>query len=404
MADTNSVDVILNFLRRNRFTRAEAALRGELNNRPDLNGFLQKLTLEDKDSGIPMEGENGDKPVVENQGSGSRSSSEVSKELVVKEIQCGTGRNGSESDWKNAASTGERNKPDEALRTCEKGFTFSKGSEDTLLDLYSWKFNPSNGNSNPYQSDGGTGTIDQSELGICERTKHQAGEISADTGKSILNSGEDINVPGDRTNSWLGSTSKANLDPKYDKTQISEPKELDQQLKTGSEYFKENFTDNLWSRSEEAAYSSSELWKDCSVKTVFPSSKGDVSTSYDSVSGIDKKEGKRKSEVSDIRAAIKEQVDEVGRALYFSKSQGSTEQKPISSLVFPLVSDNQKEEFPRLPPVKLKSEDKSLNIKWEEKFERDGPGTKLSSHDNTLFIGSYLDVPVGQEISSGLFM
>lgn len=404
MADTNSVDVILDFLRRNRFTRAEAALRGELNNRPDLNGFLQKLTLEEKDSGIPMEGENGDRPVVESQGSDSRNSGEVSKELIVKEIQCGTGRNGSESKWKNAASTGERNKPDEAPRTTEKGFTFSKGSEDTVLDLYSWKLNPSNGNTNPYQSDGCSGTTYRSELEISEITKHRAGDISADTGKAIMKAGEDVNVPGEKKTSWLGSTSKANLEAKHDKTQTSELKELDQQLKTGGAYFKENFTDNLWSRNEEAANSSSELWKDCPVKTVFPSSKGDVSTSYDSVSGTDKKEGKRKSEVTDIRAAIKEQVDEVGRALYFSKSQGSSEHKTISSLVFPLVSDNQKEEFPRLPPVKLKSEDKPLNIKWEEKFERDGPGTKLSSVDSNLFIGSYLDVPVGQEISSGLFI
>ncbi|KAF3438375.1 hypothetical protein FNV43_RR21137 [Rhamnella rubrinervis] len=401
MADTNSVDVILDFLRRNRFTRAEAALRGELNNRPDLNGFLQKLTLEEKDSGTPMEGENGDSPVAEIQGLGSRNSAEVSKELIVKEIQCGTGRNGSESKWKNPASTGERNKPDEAPRTSEKGFTFSKGSEDTVLDLYSWKLNPSNGNTNPYQSDGGSGATDRAELEISEITKHRAGDISADTGKAIMKAVEDINVPGEKKNSWLGSTSKTNLEPKYDKTQTGEPKELDQQLKTAGAYFKENVTDALWSRNEEAANSSSELWKDCSVKTVFPSSKGDVSTSYDCVSGTDKKEGKRKSEVTDARAAIKEQVDEVGRALYFSKSQGSSKQKTISSLVFPLVSDNQKEEFPRLPPVKLKSEDKPLNIKWEEKFERDGPGTKLSSVDNHLFIGSYLDVPIGQEISSG---
>ncbi|XP_048329466.2 uncharacterized protein LOC107419656 isoform X2 [Ziziphus jujuba] len=403
MAEANSVDVILDFLRRNRFTRAEAALRSEINNRPDLNGFLQKLTLEEKDSGILKEGENGDKPIVDNQGLGSCNSDEVSKELIVKEIQCGTGRNGSESKWKNAASTGERNKPDEAPRTSDKPFTFSKGPEDTVLDLYSWKFNPSNGSANPYQGDGASGTTDRSEHEISEKTKHRAGDISADTGKATVKAGEDISFSGEKKTSWLGSTSKANLESKYEKTQTSEPKELDQQFKTSGSYFKENFTDNLWSRSEESANSSSELWKDCSVKTVFPSSKVQVSTSYDSVSGTDKKEGKRNTEVTDIRAAIKEQVDEVGRALYFNKSQGISEQKTINSLVFPLVSENQKEEFPRLPPVKLKSEDKPLNIKWEEKFERDGPVTKLSGVDSTLFIGTYLDVPVGQEINPGGF-
>lgn len=378
MGDTNSFDLILDFLRRNRFTRAEAALRSELSNRPDLNGFLQKLALEDKGSGNSLEGENGDKPVVVDQSS-SCNSGEVSKELIVKEIQCGTGRNGSESKWKNAASTGERNKKvNETAGSNDKGFAFYKGSEDTVLDLYSWKYSSSNGTANPYS----------------------AGEASvADNAQSIAKSGED-SFSGEKKTSWVGSTSKVIVEPKYDRTIASEAKELDQQLKTSGAYSKENFTDNLWSRSEEAANSSSEVWKDCPVKTVFPFSKGEFSTGNDSGSGSDKKEGKKKAEVTDIRVAIKGQVDEVGRALYLGKSQGSSEKNTISSLVFPLVPENQKEDFPRLPPVKLKSEDKLLNVNWEEKYDRDAPGTKLSSADNTLLIGSFLDVPVGQEINS----
>lgn len=379
MADTNSVDLILDFLRRNRFTRAEAALRGELSNRPDLNGFLQKLTLEDKDSlGNSLEGENGDKPAVDNQVF-SHNAGEVSKDVIVKEIQCGTGRNGSESKWKNAASTGERNKGNELAGTSDKGFTFYKGSENTVLDLYSWKFSSSNGTTNQYSG----------------------GDESAETRKTIAESGDDAGISGEKKTSWVGSSSKVVAEPKYDKTQISEPKVLDRQPKTSSSsYFKENFTDNLWSRSEEALNSSSDVWKDCSVKTVFPFPKVDVSTSNYGALASDKKEGKKKAEVTDVRAAIKEQVDEVGRALFLGKSQGSSEQKTISSLVFPLVSENQKEELPRLPPVKLKSEDRLLNVNWEEKYDRDGPGTKLSSTDNPLLIGSYLDVPVGQEINS----
>ncbi|PON45439.1 Tyrosine-protein kinase [Parasponia andersonii] len=379
MADPNSFELILDFLRRNQFTRAEAALRSELSNRPDLNGFFQKLALEDKDSGNSLVGENGDKPVVENQVSFCNSG-EVSKELIVKEIQCGTGRNGSESKWKNAASTGERSKVNEAAGTSDKGFTFYKASEDTVLDLYSWKYSSSNGTAVPYN----------------------AGEDSADNAKSITKSGEEVIFSGDKKTSWVGSTSKVIVEPKYDRTSVSEPKELDQQLKTGGPYSKENFADNLLSRSEEAANTSSKVWKDCSVKTVFPFPKGDFSTGNDggSGSGSDKKEGKRKAEVTNIRVAIKEQVDEVGRALYLAKSQGSSEQNPISSLVFPVVPENQKEDFPRLPPVKLKSEDKLLSVNWEEKYDRDGPVTKLSSADSSLLIGSYLDVPVGQEINS----
>ncbi|XP_068305759.1 uncharacterized protein [Pyrus communis] len=450
MADSNSVDIILDFLRKNRFLRAEAALRSELGNRPDLNGFLQKLTFEEKDSGHSSEAENGDKLVVENQGLGSRNGDEVSQELIVKEIECGTGRNGSESKWKNAASIGEWNKSVDVAGINHKSFAFSKGLEDTVLDLYSWKSSPSNGPAEPYQSDGGGIISNFPEPQISQQSKNHTTEVP-NSGKAILKYGEEISFSGenktswsgstskpsvefkyDRTQtsepmeldrqlktsttffkenaeefcfsgekktSWSGSTSKPSVEFKYDRTQTSEPKELDQQLKTSTTFFKENAAENPWPRIEEPTNPPSEMWKDCSVKTVFPFSKGDVSTSYDSASGSDKKEGKRKTELTDIRATIKEQVDEVGRALYLSQSQGSSEQKTISNLVFPILSENQKEDFPRLPPVKLKSEDKPLNVNWEEKFERDGPGAKLSSADNAL-IGSYLDVPIGQEINS----
>ena len=42
--------------------------------------------------------------------------------------------------------------------------------------------------------------------------------------------------------------------------------------------------------------------------------------------------------LNDWISHVSEQVDEVGRALYFDKSQRSSELKTISSLNFPLVS------------------------------------------------------------------
>lgn len=401
MEDTGTVDVILEFLKRNHFTRAEAALRGELSNRPDLNGFLQKLNLEEKDTTEVVQEESVGKLASKNQGSSSHNSGEVSKELIVKEIECGIGRNGSESKWRNTASTGERNKPNEASGTSkDRNFTFSKGSEDTVLDLYSWNCNSNNGPSDPYRNDS---THNFSELQTLEQSRYCTTEIPG-VGKVKLrprdsDSSEEILFSGEKKTSWLESTSKSNAESKYEKIQASEPKVVDKQLKTGSTCSKETFADNPWSRNEEPRGSSSELWKDCSVKTVFPFSMGDVSTSYDIGTGSDKKEGKRKTDTDDVRAAIKQQVDEVGRALYLGKSPGNSEQKNIS-VGFPLVTDNPREEFPRLPPVKLKSEDRPLNINWEEKFERDVSGTKLMSSDNSLLIGSYLDVPVGQEIHS----
>ncbi|KDP30866.1 hypothetical protein JCGZ_15560 [Jatropha curcas] len=371
MADTSSVDVILDFLRRNRFTRAEAALRSELSNRPDLNGFLKKLTLENKELGKVLEEENGSKQGSDYQGLSSRNSYEVSNELIVKEIECGTGRNGSESKWRNSALVGDwSDKPNEAVAAID--------SEDTVLDLYSWNFNARNGHSsNVYQNDGGTNDNYSS--------------------KAIVKSGDEVVFSGEQRSLWLGSTSSSNAkaESKYDKFPIREPKELDQQLKTAVAYS----MDNSWSRSEEPT-GSANTWKDCSVKTVFPFPKGDVSTSYDTNTGLDKREGKKKTDMVDVRVSIKQQVDEVGRALYYGKTQGSAEQKNLSGLSFPLASDNPKEEFPRLPPVKLKSEDKPLNVNWQEKFEHDGSGPKHSSADNTFLIGSYLDVPIGQEINS----
>ncbi|KAI4352054.1 hypothetical protein L6164_006340 [Bauhinia variegata] len=374
--------------------RAEAALRSELNNRPDLNGFFEKLNLEEK--ALNNSSENKGKSVQEKRGLDSCDSVEVSKELIVKEIECGTGRNATESKWKNAPSIGE-NKSNDVVGTSDKGFAFSKSSEDSVLDLYTWKSNPSNGPVEPYQIDGGSSANNALKALVFEQSKYQTSE-ALDAANTNSKSGEENTVPADKRSLWIGSSCKASVELKYDSKQTEEPRELDQQFKFNSSSFKENFTNNPLSRSEENANTSSNFWKDCSVKTVFPFSKGDVSTTFDAATYSDKKEEKRRGEISDIRAAIKEQVDEVGRGLYLGKLQGSSELKSISSLSFPLAPENPKEELPRLPPVKLKSEDKALAVCWEEKFEREGPALKLTGADSSLLIGSYLDVPVGQDI------
>ncbi|KAL1356987.1 hypothetical protein HN51_008993 [Arachis hypogaea] len=401
MSDPNSVDVILEFLRRNRFTRAEAALRSELGNRSDVNGFLQKLKLEEKELCNVSHDDKGT-TVLESRGSDSRDSVDGSKELIVKEIEYGTSRNNVESKRKAAASTGERNQSNEVGGTSDKNFSFSKGSEDNLLDLNSWKFGPGNGPAEPYQTYGGSGASNMLKTPMSQQSKSQTSE-AVDAANRKAKSGEENAVPMERNSTWLGSSSKATAEPKYELIQSKEPRELDRQLKFSSSSLKENLVDNALSRNDDNVNLSLDPWKDCSVKTVFPFSTGtgDVSTSYNGSTYLGRKEEKRKEETSDARAAIKEQVDEVGRALYLGKLQGSSEQNNFSSLSFPLSPENQKEEFPRLPPVKIKSEDKQLAINWEEKFERDGLSAKLSgSTDNTLLIGSYLDVPIGQEIKT----
>lgn len=419
MADSSSVDVILEFLRRNKFTKAEAALRGELGNRPDLNEILQKLMLDDKESGRSGEDINGgvageeDKNIKNTRhggeslkGSFTSSIIEASKELIVKEVDSGTGRNGSENKWKNAGTIGKQSKVSENVAAGEKNFSFSNGLDDTVLDLYSWKYNTSNGPVTPYQNDGSSAD-EHNFLGfqVPGKAKMNSAE-TLDSDQVHRKSGEDASVSGEKRITWPGSVSNVSLELTHDKK--SEHKEIDQQRVPSTTCSKDNLVDNLWSRSDVSDHPSSELRKECSVKTVFPSSRGDTSTSYDSAiavadkmegKAVDKQEGKRKAEVNNIRASVKEQVDEVGRALFFGKNQG-TEPKDFGPLEFHLVSENHREELPRLPPVRLKSEDKPFNIHWEEKYERDAPSSKILETDNAYLIGSFLDVPIGQEINT----
>ncbi|ESW32562.1 hypothetical protein PHAVU_002G332700 [Phaseolus vulgaris] len=399
MADfnTSSVDVILEFLRRNRFTKAEAALRSEIINRPDLNGFLQKLTLEENASFVVPQSNKG-KPVLEIQGVDTL---EFSNELIITEIECENGRNATESKWETAAPTlVERSKSDEEVWTSDKNFIFSKTSEDSMLDLYSWKFNPGKTPVEPYQNDAGSraNNILSLKATVSQQSKRQTNEtVDLSVANTSSKSGEENAALADKKSLWPGSSSKASVDLKYDLVQSKEPMELDRQLKFNSSSLKVNFTDKPWSRVDENVNSSSDSCKNC-VKTVFPFSKGDVSTSFDDATYSDKKEEKKRVEISDTRTSIKE-VDESGRSIYLVKTPVSSEQKLIGSLRFPIPPENEKEEFPRLPPVKLKSDDKPLVVNWEEKFERDGPTSKPPRTDSTFLIGSYLDVPIGQEIN-----
>lgn len=298
-----SVDVILDFLRRNRFARAEAALLGELSNRPDLSG-----------SNVVGDDDNEDEDEHER-----KQIPRSSGELIVKEIEYGTtGRNGKVNNNNN------NNKP---------GFA----EESSLSDLYSWKFNPSNGNVDVVPKDNSNSTS-LSQLHVLEQSRRNSSE---------------------QKGLWSGSTSKGGV---YSKDDVVNS--------TG-------FVDP---------------WKDCSIKTVFPAPKEDVNE-Y-------RKEGKMKVESSDNMAATKQQMDEFGKSLFFGKSQGGSEQKSIISMDVPHLVESHREELPRLPPVKLKSEDKSATVHWEEKFDHHASGAKLTSLDNAFLMGSFLDIPVGQEINS----
>ncbi|RID55035.1 hypothetical protein BRARA_G02317 [Brassica rapa] len=372
MTNQGSVDGILDFLKKNRFSKAEEALRNELNNRSDLNGFLQKLIVEEKDSSKGLEPRD----------------SEVSKELIVKEVDFGTSTNGSVTKWEN----GE--KPSKKVISREMSFTFSENSGDppaAAPDARSCKFTTTSGNGTlescrSAEDVGGSSLVD---LYALEQSRR--GDV-ADIDKKVVETGEDIVFFGNKTASWSGSTSKGNSGSKVNET--------DRLIENFGKH--ENYMGSVLLRTEDVLDTrTSDNWKECSVETLFGSSRGGASTSYNLATSLDKREGKKKTDTSDVREAIKQQESEVARALFFGKTQSTFDDKNISSLGFPLVYDARKEEFPRLPPVKLKSEDNPLSLYCEEKFERDGSGSRLiNDEEEALLIGSYLDVPIGQEISS----
>ncbi|KZV40303.1 hypothetical protein F511_18032 [Dorcoceras hygrometricum] len=403
MADSNPVDGILEFLRRNKFGKAEAALRSELSKRPDLNGFLQKLTHNDTEPvGRSGEEANAAKVVEEDRKALSYrhggevlddrkilSGVEASGEVIVKEVECGTWKNASENKWKSCGSNvGERSKVGEFVENSDKNFTFSKSGDVAVLDSCSWNYRKNNGPVPSYINDGDSAS-ENNFVGF---------QV---TGKTLLNSAEALEschvnsksgedcLASEKGVSRAGSFSDSNIEMRHKRSEKSELKEFDQREPciTSS---KNDSVDNSWSKSDVSVH--------LPFKTVFPFSREGTSTSYDCpVSSVDRKEEKRKVEPNDSRTAIKEQVDEVGRPLYFVKTQG--EPKVFDELEFQLASENRKEELPRLPPVRLKSEDKSFNIHWEEKYEHDDSDAKILNADNNYLIGSFLDVPIGQDVN-----
>ncbi|XP_057812395.1 uncharacterized protein LOC131026530 isoform X2 [Salvia miltiorrhiza] len=402
MADSTPVDDILEFLRRNNFTNAEAALKCELGSRPDLNGVMDKLKLDSKESsGSRLREEvNGAKLLGEDQqmrDSGralsESSSAEASKELIVKEVECEAGRYESERKWKSCGTIGEQSMVNASVGTSDKSFTVSKTS-DTVLDLYPWKYSTSNGpvTSNEHD-DGSAGPNDFLGFEVSRKALFSAEDL--DHGKDSSKYGEDVSFPCERRMSWPVGTSKAGDEPKNEKNEL---KEVGPRRKISGASSKDELADSI---SNASVRPSLDLWKDCSLKNVFPPFSGeDTSTSHGSASSnTNKTQGKKKRDPYDIRVSVKEQVDEVGRALYLQKAHG-VEPKVFGDLDFPLATENQKEELPRLPPVRLKSEDKSFNTHWEEKYERDGLGPKVLDTDDTYLIGAFLDVPIGRDINN----
>ncbi|XP_057546332.1 uncharacterized protein LOC130825230 [Amaranthus tricolor] len=382
----SSVNDIFDFLQKNGFSRAEAALRSELSNRPDNNGF-QKLTIDGNERGKEVEEQNVDKIPVRNHESSSWSNSEVSKELIVKEIKCGT------------TSNGDKSKRNSTSKSIDRSFSFSKGSDDTVIDLCSLKYNQTNGSSDHSKSNSSMNPVPL-DLQINCPSNFRVSESISSKGIVDLQSHNAVICPEKMLSSGFSSSGKVSGDANCETNKPSNIRDVDRRKQSDILNSKGSFADESRARNEEDSNSLSCQWNECSVKTVLSLSNMDVPMTSDSALVSGNKAGSRKSDMFDISAAVKEQVDEVGRSLYPAKLQGICDKKDFDYPSLPLFIETQKEEYPRLPPVKLKSEDKPMSVTWEERFDEEEPGLNFSTSDSAYYLGSYLDVPVGQEISS----
>ncbi|GJS84583.1 ABC transporter C family member 2-like protein [Tanacetum coccineum] len=93
MAESSSVNVILEFLKTNKFDKTEAALCNEIGNQGDLNGILQGLKLQEAMVKSDVNGDNGK--------STQTSYEALKEEFVVREMENGNPRNGLDSKCKN---------------------------------------------------------------------------------------------------------------------------------------------------------------------------------------------------------------------------------------------------------------------------------------------------------------
>lgn len=358
-ASSSSVDSILEFLRKNRFMRAEAALISELsNNNASSNGAS-------KQAGRSL----------------SRDKNQVSDELVVKEIQCGGAATESRHHMNDVSVQTQSPSAANNNSFWEDRFTFSDSLVGTELDLPPW-----NHTSSDVVADSEVYSIDPTIRSFVNprSSKPSSHEKVGKSNKVVV---EDIFSPYEMKRSQV---------PHYDHGKASHSLEADSMAA-----IQEGFITTSWPRSEEGIGVSSDHWKDCSVTTVYPLSKGSTSTKDIGVPVLDKRQGKKKVGTSDSRVVIKEeQENDVETAPYPGKSHSGYECKNLSGFAFSLAHDGSREDLPRLPHVKIKSEDKSMNYSSEEKHERDVLDEKLINTENGFLIGSYLDVPIGQEIHS----
>ncbi|XP_062212227.1 uncharacterized protein LOC133913179 [Phragmites australis] len=340
---SENIDLVLEFLQKNRFAKAEAALRGELTGRGDLNGSTTQRRVAEPKGGEEQE----DSEVSSNagpKGAASVRSADSSREFIVKEIDVGALPNGLDG---------------------RKGPGIGQPQENNMGDLYPWNFSIANS------------TVEQlAELLVSEEVpRHRRGALLAEKRDRGVGTEQPGPVLEQKVSFGRGKG-------KVDAAGRAEINELGH------------------SRDKNLVPEKEELLNGCTVKTALPFPTENPSSSYNSTHHEnERKEIKKSINADGVGKAAKGHLDEGNRQYYFEKSQ-DTDQVADRCFDLQLVGDNQREEYPKLPPVRLKSEDKLVNMNWEEKINHQGSGAKQPSADHAFMIGSYLDVPIGQEITS----
>ncbi|KAG0497594.1 hypothetical protein HPP92_002285 [Vanilla planifolia] len=344
MAD--SVDVVLEFLRKNRFAKAEAALRGEITSRLDLNGFQQKNHPEEELVRVQES-----KAAAVKQHEGPRGG-DTSQEFIVKEIELGNGTV-SKKDLQKIQG---------------------QGSGNGLVDLYPWNFTAIDCNAKSVSQDHPLITNNLTDLLISEEKRFRQGPQLRCKKDPII--GTKMNLVGEQSNFYGGA--------------VVEIKSLANDFKAHS-YAKDSLLENPWSMPEEAT-------NECSVKTVLPFSCDTAYSTYGSTLGDadDIKDRLKRHNHGDSTKGPKEQLVDVGSS-YVS---GVPQEVNKHGFYLHPIDDNHREELPRLPPVRLKSEEKLVNLTWIDKTDQHGSGSLHKNGDGSFMIGSFLDVPVGQEMNA----
>ncbi|GJM96421.1 hypothetical protein PR202_ga13252 [Eleusine coracana subsp. coracana] len=343
---SENIDLVLDFLRKNRFAKAEAALRGELTGRGDSNGPTTQRRVADPKEEDEQEGSEVGSNAGLPKGAASVRSADSSREFIVKEIDVGALPNGSDG---------------------RKGLGISQPQENNMGDLYPWNFSIA------------SSTAEQlAELLVSEEVpRHRRGAM----GTEKRDRGVGTEQPGPVLEQ------KVSFGRGKGKVDAAGRSEINDQ---GN------------SRDKNLVPEKEELMNGFTVKTVlpFPAENPSSSSSYNSTHHEnERKEIKKGMNTDVVGKVVKGQLDDGNKQYYFEKSL-DTDQVADRCFDLQLVGDNQREELPKLPPVRLKSEDKLVNMNWEEKINHHGSGTKQSGDDHAFMIGSYLDVPIGQEIAS----